>query len=173
MSAIGLIPLIVAAIAVPPEISSASARIRAIAYCVCGQTTTVTRISPTGSCRLVWNSRRKALDATDRADRQPAAMSEDRVSRLKERISSIKEQMQHLNQTGAQMQAAPDHQVSLTDPDARSTHLQQQNGWTLRQTGFHLHRQERRIHQLRRFCVFTQPRSIPVIWFYARSNLRY
>jgi len=77
LSAIGLIPLIVAAIAVPPEISSASARIRAIAYCVCGQTTTVTRISPTGSCRLVWNSRRKALDATDRADRQPAAMSED------------------------------------------------------------------------------------------------
>jgi hypothetical protein len=47
----------------------------------------------------------------DRADRQPAAVSEGRVSRLKEKINNPKEQMQRLNQIGAQMQATPDHQV--------------------------------------------------------------
>ena len=60
------------------------------------------------------------LDELDRADREPAAVSESRVSRLKEKISRIKGQMQRLNQIGVQMQAAPDRQLSLTDPDARS-----------------------------------------------------
>jgi transposase len=60
------------------------------------------------------------LAELDRADREPSAVSEDRVSRLKEKITHIKEQMQRLNQIGEQMEAAPDHQVSLTDPDARS-----------------------------------------------------
>lgn len=60
------------------------------------------------------------LAELDRADREPTAVSEGRVSRLKEKITRIKEQMQHLNQIGAQMQATPDRQISLTDPDARS-----------------------------------------------------
>ncbi len=60
------------------------------------------------------------LEELDRADRQPAAVSESRVSRIKEKITYIKGQMQSLRQIGVQMQAAPDHQVSLTDPDARS-----------------------------------------------------
>ena len=60
------------------------------------------------------------LAELDRADREPTAMSEGRVSRLKEKIGGIKEQMQRLHQIGEQMAAAPDHQVSLTDPDARS-----------------------------------------------------
>ncbi len=60
------------------------------------------------------------LAELDRADREPTAVSEGRVSRLKEKIGGIKEQMQRLHQIGEQMEAAPDHQVSLTDPDARS-----------------------------------------------------
>jgi len=60
------------------------------------------------------------LAELDRADREPVAVSEGRVSRLKEKIASLKQQMQHLNQIGEQMQTATDHQVSLTDPDARS-----------------------------------------------------
>ncbi len=60
------------------------------------------------------------LAELDRADREPTAVSEGRVSRLKEKITHIKEQMQRLNQIGTQMQATPDRQVSLTDPDARS-----------------------------------------------------
>jgi len=60
------------------------------------------------------------LAELDRADREPTLVTEDRVSRLKDKIGHIKEQMQRLNQIGAEMKAAPDGQVSLTDPDARS-----------------------------------------------------
>ena len=60
------------------------------------------------------------LDELDRADREPAAVSEGRVSRLKEKITRIKDRMQRLSQIGVQIQTAPDRQISLTDPDARS-----------------------------------------------------
>lgn len=60
------------------------------------------------------------LAELDRADREPTLVSEGRVSRIQEKIGQIKDQMRRLNQIGAQMQTAPDQQVSLTDPDARS-----------------------------------------------------
>jgi transposase len=60
------------------------------------------------------------LAELDRADRQPTAVTEGRVCRLKEKVAVVKEQMQRLNQIGKQLQEAPDQQVSLTDPDARS-----------------------------------------------------
>ncbi|MGL4232612.1 MAG: IS1182 family transposase [Casimicrobium sp.] len=60
------------------------------------------------------------LTELDRADREPALVSEGRVSHLKEKITKIKAQMQRLNEIGEQMRASPDQQISLTDPDARS-----------------------------------------------------
>ena len=60
------------------------------------------------------------LAELDRADRQPTAVTEGRVCRLKEKVAVVKAQMQRLNQIGKQLQEAPDQQVSLTDPDARS-----------------------------------------------------
>ena len=60
------------------------------------------------------------LAELDRADREPTLVTEGRVSRLKEKIAAVKAQMQQLKQIGQQLQAAPDEQVSLTDPDARS-----------------------------------------------------
>lgn len=60
------------------------------------------------------------LAELDRADREPTAVSEDRVSRLKDKIAGMKAHIERLNEIGAQMQPAPDGQVSLTDPDARS-----------------------------------------------------
>ena len=60
------------------------------------------------------------LSELDHADRRPSAVSEGRVSRLKEKIVHLKEQMQDLSRIGEQMQATPDRQISLTDPDARS-----------------------------------------------------
>jgi len=60
------------------------------------------------------------LAELDRADREPTVVSEGEVSRLKDKISGIKAQMQRLNEIGRQMQEAPDGQISLTDPDARS-----------------------------------------------------
>ena len=60
------------------------------------------------------------LAELDRADRQPSAVTEGKVSRLKDKVAAVKEHMQRLNQIGEQLQEAPDRQVSLTDPDARS-----------------------------------------------------
>jgi transposase len=60
------------------------------------------------------------LAELDRADREPTAVTEAKVSRLKEKVAAIKEHMQRLNQIEEQLRQAPDHQVSLTDPDARS-----------------------------------------------------
>ena len=73
-------------------------------------------------------ARREQLDESiarylaelDRADREPTFVTEDRVSHLKEKIGRIKAQQQWLNEIGQHRQAAPDGQVSLTDPDARS-----------------------------------------------------
>jgi transposase len=56
----------------------------------------------------------------DRADREPTAVSEGQVGRLKDKIVGIKAQIERLNEIGSQMQEAPDRQISLTDPDARS-----------------------------------------------------
>ncbi len=60
------------------------------------------------------------LAALDRADRQDGEVAEAKTARLKEKIEGLRRQMQSLKQVGRQVEAAPDSQVSLTDPDARS-----------------------------------------------------
>lgn len=60
------------------------------------------------------------LKEIDRADRQPAAVSESRVSRLREKIAGLNAKMAALREVGEAMRLAPDGQVSQTDPDARS-----------------------------------------------------
>jgi hypothetical protein len=59
------------------------------------------------------------LAALDRADRQGGEETEVRTTRLKEKIAGPRRQMQALREMGQQVEAAPDQQVSLTDPDAR------------------------------------------------------
>jgi transposase len=56
----------------------------------------------------------------DRADRDPTLVTEARAEHLKQKLERVKAEMQRLKQIGKQMAAAPDGQVSLTDPDARS-----------------------------------------------------
>ena len=56
----------------------------------------------------------------DRTDRDPTAVTEARVEHLKHKVEAVKVQMQRLKQIGEQLADAPDGQVSLTDPDARS-----------------------------------------------------
>src|SRR5476649_975415 len=56
----------------------------------------------------------------DRADRDPSTVTEARVEHLKEKVETVKAQMRRLKQLGQQMAQAPDEQISLTDPDARS-----------------------------------------------------
>ena len=60
------------------------------------------------------------LAALDRADREESDVTEARTTRIKEKIAGLRRQMQSLKEMEQQVQAAPDQQVSLTDPDARS-----------------------------------------------------
>jgi transposase len=60
------------------------------------------------------------LAELDRADRQPELVLPERVSRLQQKVSKIKEQMRELGQMEQRLQATGERQVSLTDPDARS-----------------------------------------------------
>src|SRR5476651_679215 len=61
------------------------------------------------------------LQQLDSADRQePSEALKAKTSRLKEKIVKLKEQMQRLAKLRVRMLAAPDQQISLTDPDARS-----------------------------------------------------
>ncbi len=47
-------------------------------------------------------------------------MAEAKTVRLKEKIEGLRRQMHSLKEIGGQVEAAPEKQVSLTDPDARS-----------------------------------------------------
>ena len=61
------------------------------------------------------------LEQLDTADRQePSEALTTKTNRLKEKIETLKEQMRRLELLKVEMLAAPDQQISLTDPDARS-----------------------------------------------------
>ena len=60
------------------------------------------------------------LAALDRADREESDIAEAKSVRLKEKIAGLRQQMQALKVMEQRVHDAPDQQVSLTDPDARS-----------------------------------------------------
>jgi len=60
------------------------------------------------------------LAELDRADRDPDLVPEVRVAHLKEKLAKVREQMTQMEAMGKRIEKAPGHQVSLTDPDARS-----------------------------------------------------
>jgi len=61
------------------------------------------------------------LHQMDSADRQePSPAIESKVARLSEKVAKLKDEMQRLKGLEARMMAAPDQQISLTDPDSRS-----------------------------------------------------
>jgi transposase len=61
------------------------------------------------------------LQQLDTADRhEPSEALVAKVARLKEKIAKLAQEMQRLAALEARMLAAPDQQISLTDPDARS-----------------------------------------------------
>ena len=61
------------------------------------------------------------LSQLDTADRhEPTEALAAKTERLKEKLAKLKEEMAKLATIEAQMLAAPDQQVSLTDPDSRS-----------------------------------------------------
>jgi transposase len=60
------------------------------------------------------------LAAMDTADRQESAVGGAKSVRLKEKIEALQGQMQRLQELESAVKNAPDQQISLTDPDARS-----------------------------------------------------
>ncbi len=60
------------------------------------------------------------LSALDTADREEGEIAQAKVARLKDKIAALKQQMQRYRELEKAVQAAPDQQISLTDPDARS-----------------------------------------------------
>jgi transposase len=58
------------------------------------------------------------LDSADRQEPSEAILT--KTTRLKEKIARLKQEMGRLESLDAQMREAPDQQISLTDPDARS-----------------------------------------------------
>ena len=73
-------------------------------------------------------ARRELLDQSvvrylaelDRADRDPALLPEGRAPHLKDKLAKVRDQMKTLDAIEQQLKGKPDHQISLTDPDARS-----------------------------------------------------
>lgn len=60
------------------------------------------------------------LEALDRADREPERVPPGRVAHLREKLAAAREQTRQLRAIGHELERREDHQVSLTDPDARS-----------------------------------------------------
>jgi transposase len=60
------------------------------------------------------------LSAMEAADRHEDEVLKAKSARLKEKIAALREQVQRFRDLEPAVRAAPDQQISLTDPDARS-----------------------------------------------------
>jgi transposase len=60
------------------------------------------------------------LSALDTADQEDAETAPTKQGKLKEKIAALRKRMEQLKEINALVQATPDKQISLTDPDARS-----------------------------------------------------
>src|SRR3972149_3906864 len=60
------------------------------------------------------------LAALDTADRQEAPVAQGKTERLQDKIAVLKARMQELKAVEVRLNATPEKQISLTDPDARS-----------------------------------------------------
>jgi transposase len=74
----------------------------------------------TGRMEQVNASIARYLRALDQADREESDIAKVKSGRLKEKIAGLRQQMLALKTMEQRVQEAPDQQVSLTDPDARS-----------------------------------------------------
>lgn len=68
----------------------------------------------------IESSIERYLAEMDSADRQEPAVAQAKKERLADKITTLKARMKELEAIGVQLENAPDKQISLTDPDARS-----------------------------------------------------
>jgi transposase len=69
---------------------------------------------------LIEQSIAEYFEQLDRIDRRETPSRPGQTARIKERIATLKDEMSRLEGLKTRMEASPDCQVSLTDPDARS-----------------------------------------------------
>jgi transposase len=79
-----------------------------------------TRASIKRRMEQVEKSITRYMAALETADRQEGELARAKAVRLKDKIASLKEQMRAFRTLEAEVHAAPDKQISLTDPDARA-----------------------------------------------------
>jgi transposase len=79
-----------------------------------------TRASIKRRMEQVEASIERYMSALETADRQEGELVQAKSVRLKEKIASLREQMKEFKALEVQVHAAPDQQISLTDPDARA-----------------------------------------------------
>src|ERR1700730_11896721 len=86
--------------------------------------TPATRTSPRPQSSGGWSRSRPAIErymaALETADRQDGELAPAHSVRLKDKIAALKAQRQAFKAMEAEVHAAPDQQISLTDPDARA-----------------------------------------------------
>jgi transposase len=68
----------------------------------------------------VEESIERYMEELERADRQPELTTQSRIAHISQKIASFKRQIKEFNALAERLQAAPDQQISETDPDARS-----------------------------------------------------
>jgi len=68
----------------------------------------------------IEESIRRYLEALETADRTQPVEVEAKTERLREKIDTLRKQMRRMDAIGEQLKAAPEEQISETDPDARS-----------------------------------------------------
>jgi len=71
----------------------------------------------------IESSINRYLTALDTADRQEPTVAQARKERLTDKITALKAQMKALKEIEGVLDQAPDKQMSLTDPDARSMRI--------------------------------------------------
>jgi len=79
-----------------------------------------TRASILRRMEQVEASIERYMSALETADRREGELAQAKSVRLKDKIAALKEQMRAFKAVEAQVHAASDQQISLTDPDARA-----------------------------------------------------
>lgn len=68
----------------------------------------------------VEESINRYMEELERADRQPELTTKSRIAHISQKIASFKRQIKEFNALAERLHQTPDHQISETDPDARS-----------------------------------------------------
>jgi transposase len=81
---------------------------------------TFTRASIQRRMEQVEASIERYMSALETADRREGELAQAKTVRLRDKIAALKEQMKAFKALEIEVHAAPDQQISLTDPDARA-----------------------------------------------------